>query len=137
MKRKFTKYPSNYIRASETFSIEGIDFSCAWCEIKENPYWCNHTVRDITPSNNDSIYDVTVTIDHGGDYTTICLGVPVEELHIAFNNQNQFIDIHPISIDVIEAWSLGERGEHNQELADYYLEQYPQHHYQFRVVSSN
>ena len=101
MKRKFTKYPSNYINAT---TIPDTSLEYSQCLFREN-HWCNYPVTTIYEVDK-STYELVVTVDHSGDYYKLNIGISADELLNAYNNFYNFVPINPLYVNVVGASSI-------------------------------
>lgn len=106
-RRTFTKYPSNYIEASDTLIVDDSTLEYGELQFRENSFTEGQSVRSIKEVT-DSLYEITVTVDHSGDYYTLHVGISTDDLMEAYNNPFDYILFSPEYVTVIDARSISQ-----------------------------
>ena len=107
MKRTFTRYPSDYVKASNILFVDDSILEYDDLQLRENSFIEGQSVGSIKEVI-DSLYELTVTVDHSGDYYTLHVGVSVDDLMNAYNNPFDYISIIPEYVTVVDAKSISQ-----------------------------
>lgn len=119
MKRTLTKYPSNYVKASNTLFVDDFILEYGELQLREYSFTRGQSVISIKEVT-DSLYELTVTVDHSGDYYTLHVGVSVDDLMNAYNNPFDYISIAPEYVTVVDARSISQIPYNRDSLVNLY-----------------
>lgn len=131
MKRKFTKYPSNYVKASNTLFVDDSTLEYAELQFRENSFTEGQSVRSIKEVT-DSLYELTVTVDHSGDYYNLQVGISTDDLMEAYNHPFDYILFSPEYVKVIDSRSISQIPYDSDSLMNHYDSS--RYDYQIRFV---
>ena len=118
MKRTFTKYPSGYVKANTLF-INDSTLEYAELQFRENPFTRGQSVR-LLKEVTDTTYELTVTVDHSGDYYTLHVGISTDDLMEAYNNPFDYILFSPEYVKVMDARSISRIPYDKDSLINHY-----------------
>lgn len=96
-----------YVKASNTLFVDDSIVDYDELQIRETPYTSGQSVSSIKEVT-DSLYELTVTVDHSGDYYTLQIGVSIDDLMNAYNNPFNYISIIPEYVTVADAKSVSQ-----------------------------
>ena len=117
-KRTFTKYPSNYIKANTLF-VDDSTLEYDELQFRENPFTRGQSVR-LIKEVTDTAYELTVTVDHSGDYYTLHVGISNDDLMKAYNNPFDYILFSPEYVKVMDARSISQIPYDKDSLINHY-----------------
>jgi len=116
MTRRFTKYPSSYVKASSDMKrvfadsplfVDNSVLEYDELHFRENSFTRGQSVSSIKKVK-DSLYELSVIVDHSGDYYALRIGISTDDLMNAYSNPFNYISFRPEYVKVIDASSISE-----------------------------
>lgn len=75
--------------------------------LRENSFTRGQSVSSIKKVK-DSLCELSVIVDHSGDYYALRIGISTDDLMNAYNNPFNYISVRPEYVKVIDASSISE-----------------------------
>ena len=75
--------------------------------LRENSFTRGQSVSSIKKVK-DSLYELSVIVDHSGDYYALRIGISTDDLMNAYNNPFNYISFRPEYVKVVDASSISE-----------------------------